>query len=180
MRKRSSSKRHSGSVSANAGRTGEACRTRGHRATKTTHPSESGTVQSEAGRFRESQLYIALDFWPLPFFTPHMHTFTVQGCSVWNQRLCSPAQRRVHLGGDRTQVTTNQALLQSVVSHCRFLQMWEVFDGLSVTRKSHLNIKYKIKQKQKKTTQNKAKGRDGKRSAMYRLNCPVKTQTTAV
>lgn len=40
------------------------------------------------------------------------------------------------------------------VSGVTFLQMWEVFDGLSGTNKK------------------KKKARDGKRSAMYRLNCP--------
>lgn len=51
-------------------------------------PSESGTVQSEVPRFRKSHLCFRLDFWLVHLFIPHMQTFTVQGCSVCQRRLC--------------------------------------------------------------------------------------------
>lgn len=102
---------------------------------------------------------------------PHMHTFTVQDAQFVIsfskvQRSNMPRPRR----GDRPQSYTAQSLLlQSVVSHCRFLLTREVFDGLprkTKRRKSHLKKKRNW-------------SRDGKRSAMYRFNCPVKTKTTA-
>lgn len=161
------------SVCINASDTGEACRTCGPLAApKWEIPSKA--VQSS--HFRKSHLCISLDFWVVRLLIPHMHTFTVQGFSVCNQHLCLRlrvgGQTCLDLGGDRPQVT-RKLLLQSVVSHCRFFQMWEVFDGLSVTRKSHL-------QNEKNNNKKNIKARDGKRSAMYRLNCPVKTKTTVV
>lgn len=74
---------------------------------------------------------------------PHMHTFTVQGCPVCHQRLKSSEVVTCRdLGGriDRKVAMHEKPLLQSVVSHCRFLLQREVFDGLSKTRKSHLQI----------------------------------------
>lgn len=63
-----------------------------------------------------------------------MHTFTVQGCSVCNQRLCflffflrlKSSRSNVPQQGSTASYNAREPLLQSVVSHCRFLQTWDV------------------------------------------------------
>ena len=156
----------------------------------------SDTVQSwGTTRQKESPFNFGLDFWVVHLyiyiFSPrplHMHTFTVQGCSVCNQRLCffcccfffslrlKSSRSNVPQQGSTASYNAREPLLQSVVSHCRFLQTWDVF-WWTFSNKKISSSKIKHEKNPKKT---KLKARDGKRSAMYRLNCPVKTKTTVV
>lgn len=159
--------------------TGEACRTRGPPKWEIPSRAVPCSPRYRALSIESSlrQSYFVFVFFCWFFFSrwyiwiiPHMHTFTVQGCPVCHQRLKSSEVVTCRdLGGriDRKVTMHEKPLLQSVVSHCRFLLQREVFDGLSKTRKSHLQI----------ITIKKNSSRDGKRSAMYRLNRPVETKT---
>lgn len=96
---------------------------------------------------------------------------------VCNQRLCSRLKKfwrskhaSTSTATDRPQKLQRTGTAPTVSG----VTLWEVFDGLSVTRKSHLKIKHENFKKEEEKKQKKA--RDGKRSAMYRLNCPVETK----
>lgn len=129
--------------------TGEACRTRGRQNERSLH-GRYHAVRGTALEYWVIFASVVCCFFFLFFFSrwyiwiiPHMHTFTVQGCPVCHQRLKSSEVVTCRdLGGriDRKVTMHEKPLLQSVVSHCRFLLQREVSDGLSKTRKSHLQI----------------------------------------
>lgn len=107
----------------------------------------------EVPRVRKSHLLTSVwisGWYVYIFFSPptlHMHTFTVQGCSVCNQRLCfffffyvSRVRGQTCLSRDRPQVTTHENRSYSQWCHIvDFSRRETSYDGPSVTRKSHLS-----------------------------------------
>lgn len=140
------------SVRVNAGETGEACRI-----FTAKNPFEDGQ--------KESPLTALIPLWYI-YLSTHAHIHS-SGCP--RLEICV-LQKEVEAIDRRVTLTLlgGNLLLQSVVSRW-FSTRGKVFDGLSGKI-----VKIKNKLKKKKTA------RDGKRSAMYRLNCPVKTKTTVV
>lgn len=160
MRKRSSSKRHNVSVCVNAGDAGETCRTCGlqneRSLRKRYHPSL---------RYRTCERVTFASVWISGWYTYLFHTCTHSQFrdAQFVISVCVYVSRFEVKHASTASYNARKPLQQSVVSHCRLLQMWEVFDGLLVRRKSHLKIKHK---------EEKKKARDGKRSAMYRVKLP--------
>lgn len=94
MTERSSSKRHDMGVCVNAGDIGETCRTRGrhYRQNKRSLQKAVSSSLRYCTSEKKSSLHWA-GFLGGTFINPHMHTFTVQGCPVCNQRLCLTSQK---------------------------------------------------------------------------------------
>lgn len=140
-RKRSSSKRHNASVCVDAGDTGEACRTCGRLAAEMTDPFKA--VPSSL-RYRTSGRVTFALVWISGWYIYLLHTCThsqlrdAQFAIVCVLRLKDRGQTRLGLGGDRPQAATHENCSYS--QWCRFL-----LNGLSATRKSHLEIKQKTK-----------------------------------
>lgn len=106
-------------------------------------PFESGTIQSEVPRlWKESLLHRpGLAGWYILFFSPHMHTFTVQRCPVCilkvrgHQRQKTPRPQ----ARDPPQVTPREK------RSCSHWCQTEGVSRLPVTGKSHLKVKNKNK-----------------------------------
>lgn len=140
MRKRSSSNGVTWSVCVHD--TGEACRNL--RPPEREIPSRSGTMQSEEPLSREESpfAWIWVFLGGTFLIIPHMHTFTVQDAQfvisfskVQRSNMPRPRRGERERGDWPQSYIARNLLLQSVVSHCRFLLTRKVFDGLSLKKK---------------------------------------------